>query len=212
MVIRIRLPRTPGVLSRSRAVANRRLTILALESSADDSCCAILRDQQILSSVVIKQNATHEAYGGIHPLEAAKLHQIQLPIAIQKALVESNVELSDLDAIAYTRGPGMMACLTVSAVAAKTLATVLEKPLLGVHHMVRSSCSFLFVTIAPGLTYLTFDIRQQAHALTPFLTEADPPRFPFLSILVSGGHTLLLLARDESSFKILATTGDESIG
>lgn len=97
------------------------------------------------------------------------------------------MSLSDLDAIAFTRGPGMAGCLQTSAASAKALAAATGLPLLGVHHM-------------------------QAHALTPSLTEVEPPRFPYLTLLLSGGHTLLLLARSETSFKILATTHDESIG
>ncbi|GJN88721.1 hypothetical protein Rhopal_001687-T1 [Rhodotorula paludigena] len=115
-----------------------------------------------------------------------------MPVAIQRALKEANLTLDDLDGIAATRGPGMYGCLSVCLGAAKALAAATGKPLLGVHHM-------------------------QAHALTPFLTaspmtSSPSPEFPFLTLLLSGGHTLLLLARSLSSFEILATTTDESIG
>jgi len=96
--------------------------------------------------------------------------------------------VAQVDGIAFTRGPGMTGCLGVGSSAAKTLAAALNKPLVGVHHM-------------------------QAHALTPTLTSApNPPTFPFLTLLVSGGHTLLVLASSVSQFRILATTQDESIG
>ncbi|ORY72226.1 glycoprotease family-domain-containing protein [Leucosporidium creatinivorum] len=114
-------------------------------------------------------------------------HQRNIPRAIQQALKEAGVGLGDLDGIAFTRGPGMYGCLSQCAGAAKALAAATGLPLMGVHHM-------------------------QAHALTPFLTEKTPPTFPFLTLLLSGGHTLLLLARSETDFKILATTQDESIG
>lgn len=169
----------------------RRLLVLGIESSADDSCAAIVECvgsiKTILASVVLKQQSIHEAYGGIHPLYAQKAHQRNVPLAIRQALLEARVQLHELDAIAYTRGPGMNACLAVGATAAKTLAAVTNKPLIGVHHM-------------------------QAHALTVTLTESTPPPFPFLTLLLSGGHTLLVLARSESQFQILATTTDESIG
>ncbi|GAA98145.1 hypothetical protein E5Q_04828 [Mixia osmundae IAM 14324] len=110
-----------------------------------------------------------------------------MPGAIQTALTQARVTMADLDAIAFTRGPGMLSCLTVASVAARSLAAALDKPLVGVHHM-------------------------QAHALTPFLTEDVPPEFPFLTLLVSGGHTLIALARSSSQFELLATTRDNAIG
>jgi len=97
------------------------------------------------------------------------------------------MSVHDVDGIAFTRGPGIGGCLSVGANAAKTLAAALRKPLVGVHHM-------------------------QAHALTPFLTEPAPPRFPFLTLLISGGHTMLLLASGPEEFELLAESADESIG
>ncbi|KAL8283612.1 hypothetical protein RQP46_005407 [Phenoliferia psychrophenolica] len=164
------------------------LLVLGLESSADDTCASVVSStRKILSSVVLKQGHVHEVYGGIHPLHAQEAHQANMGVAIRRALQEAQVGLSDLDGIAFTRGPGMHGCLGVCAGAAKALAGATGLPLLGVHHM-------------------------QAHALTPLLTEEVPPEFPFLTLLVSGGHTLLVLARSETSFKILATCDDESIG
>ncbi|KAG9123499.1 hypothetical protein FRC07_014870 [Ceratobasidium sp. 392] len=109
------------------------------------------------------------------------------PIALGQALAESKLNIHDVDGIAFTRGPGMPGCLNVGANAARALAAALNKPLVGVHHM-------------------------QAHALTALFTSHPPPAYPFLTLLISGGHTLLLLARSSTEFKILATTRDESIG
>ncbi|GLB37247.1 putative required for the formation of a threonylcarbamoyl group on adenosine at position 37 (t(6)A37) in mitochondrial tRNAs that read codons beginning with adenine [Lyophyllum shimeji] len=162
----------------------------AVESSADDTCAAVVTSsRQILSNVVIKQNDLHEGYGGIHPMVAIQAHQRNMPIAVKRALREANVDIrKDIDGIAFTRGPGIGGCLSVGSNAAKTLAASLDLPVVGVHHM-------------------------QAHALTPLLTSwPNPPKFPFLTLLVSGGHTLLLLAKSLNSFRILATTPDESIG
>ncbi|RDB25348.1 putative tRNA N6-adenosine threonylcarbamoyltransferase, mitochondrial [Hypsizygus marmoreus] len=168
----------------------RNFTVLAFESSADDTCAAVVTSsREILSNVVIKQHDLHEGYGGIHPMIAIEAHQRNLPIAVKRALKEANVSVAkDIDGIAFTRGPGIGGCLSVGSNAAKTLAAALDLPIVGVHHM-------------------------QAHALTPLLTSwPNPPKFPFLTLLVSGGHTLLLLATSLTSFRILATTPDESIG
>ncbi|KAH9962096.1 peptidase M22 glycoprotease [Lactifluus volemus] len=177
------VPRVPALIK------IRRFTVLAIESSADDTCAAVVASSgEILSNVVVKQNDVHEPFGGIHPYWAVQAHQQNLPSAVQRALKEARVPATNLDGIAFTRGPGMPGCLGVGSTAAKTLAAALQKPLVGVHHM-------------------------QAHALTPVFTSTpNPPRFPFLTLLVSGGHTLLLLATSITQFRILATTRDESIG
>ncbi|KAI0040638.1 glycoprotease [Auriscalpium vulgare] len=181
-------PRLP-LRQLNRARASRAFTVLAIESSADDTGVAVVTSSgQILSNVVIKQHTVHEGYGGIHPFEAVRAHQRNLPGAVRDALSVAQLRATDVDGIAFTRGPGMRGCLGVGASAAKTLAAALDKPVVGVHHM-------------------------QAHALTALLTEASaPPTFPFLTLLVSGGHTLLLLATSRTEFRILATTPDESIG
>ncbi|KAF9813707.1 hypothetical protein IEO21_05423 [Rhodonia placenta] len=165
-------------------------TVLAIESSADDTCAAVVTsDRQILSNVVVRQDSFHESYGGIHPYIAIEAHQQNMPGAVQKALQVAGMSATDVDGIAFTRGPGIGGCLSVGSNAAKTLAAALNKPLVGVHHM-------------------------QAHALTPFLTTPanSLPTYPFLTLLVSGGHTLLLLATSPRAFRVLATTLDESIG
>lgn len=145
--------------------------------------------RQILSNVVVKQHDLHEGFGGIHPSVAIEAHQRNMPGAVRMALEQAHINIHDVDGIAFTRGPGIGGCLSVGSNAAKSLAAALGKPLVGVHHM-------------------------QAHALTPLLTTAaaDLPQFPFLTLLISGGHTLLLLASSLTSFQILATTADTSIG
>ncbi|EJD52697.1 peptidase M22, glycoprotease [Auricularia subglabra TFB-10046 SS5] len=168
----------------------RRFTVIAFESSADDSCVAIVNShREILANVVIGQDKLNESFGGIQPMVALDAHQHHLPIALRRALEEANMTPDQVDGVAFTRGPGMPGCLSVCMNAAKTLAAAHNKPLVGVHHM-------------------------QAHALTPLLTlpPEDVPQFPFLTLLISGGHTLLVLARSHTEFETLATTGDESIG
>ncbi|KAL4080997.1 glycoprotease family-domain-containing protein [Scleroderma citrinum] len=173
-----------------RACRSRSFTVLALESSADDTCAAVVTSsRQILSNIVVKQLRLHEVFGGIHPTVAIEAHQRNMPGAVRRALDHANLTMQDIDGVAFTRGPGIGGCLSVGSNAAKTLAAALNKPLVGVHHM-------------------------QAHALTPLLTTPidQLPEFPFLTLLISGGHTLLLLATSKTEFRMLATTADESIG
>ncbi|KAG0698858.1 glycoprotease family-domain-containing protein [Suillus ampliporus] len=175
---------------RAHTSGTRTFTVLGFESSADDTCAAVVTSsRQILSNVVVKQHDLHEGFGGIHPFVAIEAHQRNMPGAVRTALEQANIRIHDVDGIAFTRGPGIGGCLSVGSNAAKSLAAALNKPLVGVHHM-------------------------QAHALTPLLTTptADLPQFPFLTLLISGGHTLLLLASSLTSFQILATTADASIG
>ncbi|KAI1784257.1 peptidase M22 glycoprotease [Ganoderma leucocontextum] len=168
----------------------RKFTVLALESSADDTCAAVVTSgRKVLSNVVVNQQSSLEQYGGIHPYVALHAHQRRMASVVQSALTEAGLTMNEIDGIAFTRGPGIPGCLSVCANAARTLAAALNKPLVGVHHM-------------------------QAHALTPFLTSppSSCPSYPFLTLLVSGGHTLLLLATAPTAFRILATTADEAIG
>lgn len=131
------------------------LIVLGLESSADDSCAAVVSSTRgILSSIVLKQHLLHESFGGIHPLFAQKAHQAQLPTAIRSALREANVVLKQLDAVAFTRGPGMPGCLATCAMAAKGIAAATGLPLFGVHHMVSSSYPFRAIVPA-DLTFGT---------------------------------------------------------
>ncbi|KAF9255712.1 peptidase M22, glycoprotease [Marasmius fiardii PR-910] len=177
-------------MSSDDSLMSKPFTVLALESSADDTCAAIVdSNRRILSNVRIRQHELHESWGGIHPAVAILAHQRNMPTAIKRALEEAQMNVNDVDGIAFTRGPGIPGCLAVGCNAAKNIAAALGKPLVGVHHM-------------------------QAHALTPILTTPPDsiPTFPFLTLLVSGGHTLILLASAEDSFTILATTPDESIG
>ncbi|KAF7362052.1 tRNA N6-adenosine threonylcarbamoyltransferase, mitochondrial [Mycena venus] len=166
----------------------RPFRVLALETSADDTCAAIVdASRRVWSNVVVPQNYIHEAMGGIQPMVALLAHQRNIPTVVQRALTEAKLEMADIDGVAFTRGPGIPGCLSVCLNAAKTLAAANNKPLVGVHHM-------------------------QAHALTPHLTLDSPPSFPFLSVLVSGGHTMIVLVSSLVDFRILCNTVDRSIG
>lgn len=202
-------------IPRTRTKDGRRL-ILGIESSCDDSCAALISCEDsytasafspvssksspsrtrtalpsIVSSVIVRQD--HAKTAGIHPIIAQTYHMRSMPGAIRQCLDEGGVSADgkELDAIAFTHGPGMAGCLSVGLTAAKTLAAMWSKPLIPVHHM-------------------------EAHALTPFLLESPsepmPLRFPFLTFLLSGGHSLLVLAKSLGDYQILANSPNEAIG
>ncbi|XAO24879.1 hypothetical protein I312_103688 [Cryptococcus bacillisporus CA1280] len=182
------------------------LVVLAFESSADDSSASIVScpspaspldpsigtNHRLLSLSTLSQHSLNSIYGGIHPLEAQVAHSTNIPraltLCLQDAKQTHGLTWDDIDAVAYTRGPGMRGCLSVGEGAARGLAAGLGKKLVGVHHM-------------------------QAHALTPLLTSgSSSPKFPFLILLLSGGHTQLVLAEGLFKFKILLDTLDSKIG
>ncbi|CAO3610234.1 unnamed protein product [Cunninghamella blakesleeana] len=174
-------------------------TVLGIETSCNDTSAAIVRsDKVILSEVVHGQQALHEPMGGVVPTLASRGHSEHLPNVICQALDQAQLNINQIDAIAVTRGPGLPPCLPVGLNAAKTLAAVHKKPLIGVHHM-------------------------EAHALTARLTTTTAndsnnnndniiPSFPFMTLLISGGHTLLLTVNNVGDYNMLATTLDNAVG
>ncbi|CAG8616615.1 13616_t:CDS:2 [Ambispora gerdemannii] len=163
-------------------------TVLGIETSCDDTAVGIIRsDRSILGEAIKLQQEIHEPKGGVVPTLAMVYHQTFLPQVVKNALDNARLDVvRDIDVIAVTRGPGLAPCLSVGLNAAKTLAIVLGKPLIGVHHM-------------------------EAHALTARLTNPEL-KFPFLVLLISGGHTLILLAHGINKYTQLATTLDDAIG
>ncbi|KUF10191.1 tRNA (adenosine(37)-N6)-threonylcarbamoyltransferase complex transferase subunit TsaD [Pseudoponticoccus marisrubri] len=159
--------------------------ILGLESSCDDSAAALLRGTQILSSVVRGQNALHAQFGGVVPEIAARAHAETLDVCVEAALAEAGVTLEAVDAIAVTAGPGLIGGVLSGVMLAKGLATGLGVPLVGVNHLA-------------------------GHALTPRLTEDLP--FPYLMLLVSGGHCQFLIVRGPQDFARLGGTIDDAPG
>ena len=161
--------------------------ILGLESSCDDSAVALVtRDRQILAQAVVGQNAAHQPYGGVVPEIAARAHVEILPELIGKVLSEANVSVHDVDAIAATAGPGLIGGVMVALLAGKGLALAAGKPLIAVNHL-------------------------EGHALSPRLVDPDLG-FPYLLLLVSGGHCQLLEVRGVGDYRRLATTIDDAAG
>ncbi|ETA53592.1 tRNA (adenosine(37)-N6)-threonylcarbamoyltransferase complex transferase subunit TsaD [Ponticoccus alexandrii] len=159
--------------------------ILGLESSCDDSAAALLRGRDVLASVVKGQGALHAAYGGVVPEIAARAHAERLDLCVEEALAEAGVALQDVDAIAVTAGPGLIGGVLSGVMLAKGLAAGLGKPLVGVNHLA-------------------------GHALTPRLT--DGLAFPYLMLLVSGGHCQFLTVRGPQDFSRLGGTIDDAPG
>ncbi|KAI9059105.1 hypothetical protein FKP32DRAFT_1688230 [Trametes sanguinea] len=186
----------PLVARSLRHGISRTFTVLALESSADDTCAAVVTsDRQILSNVVINQQSFIEEYGGIHPFIALHAHQRNMPGAVRRALADANLAVHDVDGIAFTRGPGIPGCLSVCGNAARTLAAALDKPLVGVHHMRRGSAS------------------ARAHASADLSALRAPLNFPFLTPPRPRAALPSSSSRPRARpSRILATTLDESIG
>lgn len=163
-------------------------TILAIESSCDDTSAAVLRDDRILSNEIASQKV-HEQYGGVVPELASRAHQQNIIPVVDTALRQARVSCSDIDAVAFTRGPGLLGSLMVGVSFAKGFAQALQVPLIEVNHL-------------------------QAHVLSHFIRRDDQPvpRFPFICLLVSGGHTQILLLRDYFDIEVLGQTIDDAAG
>ena len=163
--------------------------ILAIESSCDDTSAAVLRGDRLLSNVIASQKV-HEQYGGVVPELASRAHQQNIVPVVDTALRDAGVERQMLDAVAFTRGPGLLGSLMVGVSFAKSMAQALEIPLVEVNHL-------------------------QAHVLSHFIKENDDsvvPQFPFVCLLVSGGHTQILLLRDHFRMEVLGQTIDDAAG
>lgn len=168
------------------------LLILGIESSCDETGVALVRSTgdaavpTLLSHALHSQIEMHQAYGGVVPELASRDHiRRVLPLATQ-VLSESGQTLADVDVVAYTRGPGLAGALLVGAGVACALGAALDKPVLGVHHL-------------------------EGHLLSPFLS-ADPPEFPFVALLVSGGHTQLMRVDGVGRYEMLGETIDDAAG
>ena len=159
--------------------------ILAIESSCDETSAAVISNGQIRSNIVATQ-VIHQKYGGVVPELASRAHQQHILPVVEKALEDAKISKKDLNAIAFTRGPGLLGALLVGASFAKALALGLDIPLIEVHHM-------------------------QAHVLAHFIEEPRPS-FPFLCLTVSGGHTQIVLIRSALDMEIVGETQDDAVG
>lgn len=160
--------------------------ILAIESSCDETACSIVKNgNEILSNIVSSQINVHKKFGGVVPEVASRIHVENISVVIAEAMEQVKVTMDDIDAIAFTQGPGLIGSLHVGVQAAKTLAWMYNKPLIPLHHIIGHIYANGFV---------------------------DELTFPLLALVVSGGHTELVFMKDEWSFDILGTTQDDAIG
>jgi len=166
------------------------ITILGIESSCDDTSAAVIRDTLLLSNVMASQEV-HKVYGGVVPELASRAHQQNIVPVVARALQLANVQKEEIDAIAFTRGPGLLGSLLVGTSFAKGLALSLEKPLIEVNHLTGHVLSH-FVQLTPE--------------------DAAPPIFPFLCLLISGGHTQILQVNSPLQYVILGQTIDDAVG
>jgi N6-L-threonylcarbamoyladenine synthase len=162
--------------------------ILGIESSCDDTSAAVLKGTQILANITHTQ-LIHEQYGGVVPELASRAHIEHIVPVVKKALDTAQISVNEIDAIAFTQGPGLMGSLVVGTSFAKGLALALNKPLIGVHHM-------------------------KAHILSHFITHEGmtAPSFPFLCLTVSGGHTQIVVVHDALNMEIIGKTIDDAAG
>lgn len=167
---------------------SKEIYILAIESSCDDTAAAVLKNDTVMSNIVARQSI-HEEYGGVVPELASRAHQQNIVPVVDIALRKANIDKSQLAAIAFTQGPGLMGSLLVGGSFAKSMAMALKIPLLAVNHM-------------------------QAHILAHFIDEKefDKPSFPFLALTISGGHTQIVKVSDFFSMEIIGETTDDAVG
>lgn len=163
--------------------------ILGIESSCDDTSAAVINDGMLLSNVIASQQV-HEAYGGVVPELASRMHQQNIVPVVSEALKQANIKLSQLSAIAYTRGPGLLGSLHVGTSFAKGMCIGLNIPLLDVNHL-------------------------HGHVLSHFIREKETdevPEFPYLCLLVSGGNSQIILVKSAFEMEILGRTIDDAAG
>ena len=166
------------------------ITILGIESSCDDTSSSVIRDGVMLSNVIASQ-AVHEAYGGVVPELASRAHQQNIIPVVSEAIKRAGIDKSQIDAIAFTRGPGLMGSLLVGTSFAKGFSAALGIPMIEVNHL-------------------------QAHVLAHFIKESEEdnnqPKFPFLCLLVSGGNSQIILVKAYNDMEVLGQTIDDAAG
>ena len=181
-------------------------TILAIESSCDDTSAAVLRDDRLLSNVIASQKV-HEQYGGVVPELASRAHQQNIIPVVDAAIRQAGIAKEEIDAVGFTRGPGLLGSLLVGVSFAKSFATALGKPLIEVNHLQAHVLSHFIRRVDSGECVVD-STRGQALPTTRY----PLPTFPFICLLVSGGHTQILLLKDYFDIECLGTTIDDAAG
>lgn len=160
---------------------------LAIETSCDETSCAILEDgRKVLSNVISSQIETHRKFGGVVPEIASRMHIESIPFIVDKAFKEANVKIEDIEFISVTRGPGLIGALLVGVSYAKALSYAIKKPIIGANHML-------------------------GHIASNYIVHKDL-KPPFISLVVSGGHTYLLDVKDYLKYDLIGRTVDDAVG
>ena len=168
-------------------MTQKSITILGIESSCDDTSAAVVKEAKIRSNIVANQEI-HKSYGGVVPELASRAHQQNIVPVVNEALKIANIKKEELDAIAFTRGPGLMGSLLVGTSFAKSLALALNIPLIDVNHM-------------------------HGHVMAHFIDEGEKiPSFPFICLTVSGGHTQIVLVKSYFDMEVIGETLDDAAG
>jgi N6-L-threonylcarbamoyladenine synthase len=162
------------------------MIVLGIETSCDETSAAVLENEKVLSNVIFSQIKTHRAYGGVVPEIAAREHLAKLPLVIDEAMRTAGVKMSGLDGVAVTYGPGLAGALIAGVSYAKSISFSLGIPLIGVNHL-------------------------EAHLLSPFI-EYPGIKFPYLGLVISGGHTNMYLACGLGDYKLIGSTRDDAAG
>lgn len=172
------------------------MRILGIETSCDETAAAVIEDgQRLLSNVIASSIDLHKIYGGVVPEIAARSHLESILPVIDKALAEAKTDWSDIDAVAVSYGPGLIGSLLIGVLTARTLAIAKKKPLISVNH----------VAAHPYAAFLTSGI--SGYKYSPSL-----PTFPLLALIVSGGHTQLVLYKNRKDYSVLGQTADDAVG
>lgn len=182
-------------------MTNKSIVILGIESSCDETSAAVIRNDLLLSNIIAGQETIHRYFGGVVPELASRAHQQKIIPVVAEALNVANVTKNDLDAIAFTRGPGLMGALLVGVSFAKSMAMALQIPLIEVNHM-------------QGHVLAHF-IRKDEHTDSTnerIVLKHRSPVFPFLCLTVSGGHTQIIKVTDYLNMQILGETQDDAAG
>ncbi len=169
-------------------MSQKDIIILGIESSCDDTSAAIIKNETILSNVIANQKI-HEIYGGVVPELASRAHQQNIVPVVDTAIRQAGITKNDIDAIAFTRGPGLLGSLVVGTSFAKAFALAMDIPMLDVNHM-------------------------HGHVLAHFIDDEgkNKPKFPFLCLTVSGGHTQIVLVKDYLEMEVIGSTIDDAAG
>jgi N6-L-threonylcarbamoyladenine synthase len=171
-------------------MSEKEITILGIESSCDDTSAAVIRNEMIMSNVVASQKV-HEEYGGVVPELASRAHQQNIIPVVDQAIKRAGINRKEIDAVAFTRGPGLLGSLLVGTSFAKGFTLSMDIPLIEVNHL-------------------------QGHVLALFIrengVEYHPPEFPFLCLLVSGGNSQIILVRDYLDMEVIGQTIDDAAG